>query len=350
MNFITAKEAANKWGISQRRVATLCVEERIPFVERVGNIWLIPANAEKPIDARRCEKSETGGFAKPFLKWAGGKSQLVAEIRKYYPFSDSIIKYAEPFVGGGAVLFDVLNNYNVKQVYISDINTDLINSYCCVRDELDSLLELLMQYQTEYLSLDSEKRKEYYFQKRGLYNDRSMISPVIRASLLIFLNKTCFNGLYRVNRKGEYNVPMGAYKNPLICNEANLRLVSQKLQQVEIVCADYRQSIDFIDSNTFVYFDPPYRPLSQTANFTSYTENEFDDREQVVLFEFVKKIDRKGAKFLLSNSDPKNVNVQDNFFDTLYAQYKIVRTEAVRMINCKSEARGKIKELFISNF
>ena len=167
---------------------------------------------------------------------------------------------------------------------------------------------------------------------------------------MIFLNKTCFNGLFRVNRKGLFNVPMGAYKNPLICDEINLRLVSEKLKNVNIVCGDYKKSADFIDEHTFVYFDPPYRPLTETSNFTAYTENSFNDEEQIALADFVSEMTDKGAKVLVSNSDPKNVNIFDNFFDDIYSSYKIKRIEAARMINCKSEERGKIKELLISNF
>ena len=168
--------------------------------------------------------------------------------------------------------------------------------------------------------------------------------------MIIFLNKTCFNGLFRVNKKGLFNVPMGAYKNPLICDEINLRAVSEKLQKVTIVCGDYRKSAEFIDKNTFVYFDPPYRPITDTASFTAYTENLFNDEEQVELAHFVDDMHRKGAKIVVSNSDPKNSNTQDDFFDNIYSTHKIKRVEATRMINCNSEARGKIKELLISNF
>ena len=171
-----------------------------------------------------------------------------------------------------------------------------------------------------------------------------------KAALMIFLNKTCFNGLYRVNKKGLFNVPMGAYKNPMICDENNLKAVSEKLQRVTIVCGDYRKSEDFIDENTFVYFDPPYRPITDTASFTAYTENLFDDEEQIELARFVDAMHRKGAKVVISNSDPKNSNTEDDFFDNIYSAHKIKRVEATRMINCNSEARGKIKELLISNF
>ena len=176
------------------------------------------------------------------------------------------------------------------------------------------------------------------------------VSNVEKAALFIFLNKTCFNGLYRVNKKGLFNVPIGAYNNPCICDEENLRNISKALERVNIVCADYKESESFIDPYTFVYFDPPYRPLNETSNFTSYTENEFDDGAQSELAEYVRKIVEKGAKVVISNSDPKNTNKDDHFFDELYKAYKINRVEAVRMINCNSARRGNISELLISSF
>lgn len=356
MEYMSAKEAAEKWGISQRRVAVLCTENRIEGVTMCGKMWLIPKTAEKPIDARgiRSHKAEENRL-KPFLKWAGGKGQLLKEIEKYYPFQDAFItKYAEPFVGGGAVLFDILNTYKINEIYISDINAELIHTYKIIRDSINELVEELSIYQTEYLPLTKEDRKTYYLNKRErfnvlkIYNNRQ--NCVEKAALMIFLNKTCFNGLYRVNKKGEFNVPMGAYKNPLICDEPNLRLVSKCLQNVQIVCGDYRKSYDFIDEHTFVYFDPPYRPLTETANFTSYTENQFNDEAQRELAQFVNVLDKKGAKIVVSNSDPKNTNEEDNFFDDIYSKHIIRRVDATRMINSNSSARGKIKELLISNF
>ena len=356
MEVMSAKEAANKWGISQRRVAILCSENRIPKAQIKGNMWLIPTNAQKPIDARstRYSKSEEK-TVKPFLKWAGGKGQLLSEIEKYYPFEEgNITKYAEPFVGGGAVLFDILSKYDLDEVYISDINFELINTYRVVRDNVDSLIKLLYTMQSEFISLDTNNRKLYYMEKREHFNylkvNENESNNIEKAALMIFLNKTCFNGLYRVNKKGLFNVPMGSYKNPLICDENNLRAVSKKLQSVTIVCGDYRESADFIDENTFVYFDPPYRPITDTASFTAYTENLFNDEEQIELARFVDNMYRKGAKIIISNSDPKNSNTNDNFFENIYSSYNIKRVDATRMINCKSKARGKIKELLISTF
>lgn len=292
---------------------------------------------------------------KPFLKWAGGKGQLISEIEKYYPFSDTkITKYAEPFVGGGAVLFDILNRFNLEELYISDINLELINSYRMIKEEVEDLIKMLFTMQNEYVPLDDERRKVYYLSKREKFNELKLDGTrekcIEKAALMVFLNKTCFNGLFRVNKKGLFNVPMGVYKNPLICDEKNLRAISQKLQKVVIVCGDYKLSKEFIDEKTFVYFDPPYRPLTSTASFTAYTSNSFDDNNQKELADFVDELHKKGAKIVVSNSDPKNSNTDDDFFDDIYSAHKIKRVEATRMINCNAESRGKIKELLISNF
>lgn len=356
MEYMSAREAADKWGISQRRVAVLCSENRIDNAAMVGNMWIIPTTAGKPIDARSVRYSKNDGKkVKPFLKWAGGKGQLLSEIEQYYPFEDeNITKYAEPFVGGGAVLFDILSKYDLDEVYISDINAELINTYCIIRDNIDDLVVMLQEMQDEFVSADTDYRKEYYSAKRKRFNDLKVNGNaninIEKSALMIFLNKTCFNGLFRVNKKGLFNVPMGAYKNPLICDEDNLRAVSEVLQNVTIVCGDYRVSADFIDDNTFVYFDPPYRPITDTASFTAYTENLFNDEEQIKLAQFVDDMHQKGAKVVISNSDPKNSNTDDDFFDNIYSSHIIKRVEATRMINCNSEARGKIKELLISNF
>lgn len=356
MEFMSAKEAADKWGISQRRVAVLCSEQRIENATMIGNMWIIPSSAEKPIDARSTRYNRTEEkTVKPFLKWAGGKGQLLKEIEYYYPFSSGkITKYAEPFVGGGAVLFDILSKYDLEEIYINDINAELINTYRIIRDDIDALIKLLYTMQKDFIPLDISDRKVYYMQKRERFNVLKISgiesTDIEKAALMVFLNKTCFNGLFRVNKKGLFNVPMGSYKKPMICDENNLRAVSKKLQKVIIACGDYKESADFIDENTFVYFDPPYRPITDTASFTAYTENLFNDDAQIELAEFVAAMDKKGAKIVISNSDPKNSNTEDDFFDKLYCLYKIKRVEATRIINCNSDARGKIKELLISNF
>lgn len=355
MAYISAKEAADKWGISQRRVATLCAENRIENAEMVGSVWIIPSTTLKPVDGRKLRYNEIDdGLAKPLLKWAGGKSQLLNEIKRRYPFVDkpNTRKYAEPFVGGGAVLFDILNHYELDEIYISDINSELINLYQVTRDTADSLINQLQTLQDQYIPLDDMGRKEFFLTNRQRFNSLKQTSDnlVEKAALMVFLNRTCFNGLYRVNRKGEFNVPIGAYKNPLICDSKNIRRVSEKLQRVKIVCGDYKKSADFIDENTFVYFDPPYRPLNPTSNFTAYTENEFGDKEQLELAKFVRRMGDKGAAVMVSNSDPKNTNEHDNFFDNAYSEQKIERVNAKRMINSKASSRGQIKELLITNY
>lgn len=225
MEYMSAREAADKWGISQRRVAVLCSEQRIKDATMVGNMWIIPSSAEKPTDARSTRYNRTEEKAvKPFLKWAGGKGQLIKEIEQYYPFENGkITKYAEPFVGGGAVLFDILSRYNLKEVYISDINAELINTYRIIRDDVDDLIKMLHAMQKDFIPLDTDNRKAYYMQKRERFNDLKVNGNeninIEKAALMIFLNKTCFNGLFRVNKKGLFNVPMGAYKNPMICDE-----------------------------------------------------------------------------------------------------------------------------------
>ena len=320
MDFMSAREAAEKWGISQRRVAVLCSENRIENATMVGNMWIIPTTAEKPIDARSVRYSKCDSKkVKPFLKWAGGKGQLLSEIEKYYPFeSGKITKYAEPFVGGGAVLFDILSKYDLEEVYIGDINAELINTYTVIRDEVDGLIESLYDLQSDYIPLDTDGRKAYYMKKRDRFNDLKLNGDgkgsIEKAALMIFLNKTCFNGLYRVNKKGLFNVPMGAYKNPMICDEENLRAVSEKLQNVRIVCGDYRESAGFIDENTFVYFDPPYRPITNTASFTAYTESLFNDEEQIELARFVNDMHRKGAKAVVRKFEINGVEIYESYF------------------------------------
>lgn len=293
---------------------------------------------------------------KPILKWAGGKTQLLSDISHAYPdgFGDTIRRYAEPFVGGGAVLFDILSQYELDEVYISDVNAELINMYLVVRDHVDELIEVLKNYQVEYLALDKEGRKTYYYSKRDEFN--SLIangeskSGVKSAALFIFLNRTCFNGLYRANKAGLFNVPKGDQANPLICNEENIRAVSAALAKVQIVCGDYSKSRSFIDKHTLVYLDPPYRPLKGRDSFISYTETEFDDSCQRALAGFIEEMDARGAYIILSNSDPKNVDPEDEFFDDMFADYDIQRIYAKRKINSIAENRGYITELLIKNF
>ena len=353
LSYISAKEAAEKWNISQRRVATLCSEERISGAMMVGNMWIIPVNAEKPIDKRTIRYEKTHKIElKPFVKWVGGKGQLIDEIEKLFLANGkTATKYAEPMVGGGALFFSMLSKYQFEELYISDINAELINAYVAIKRDVETLIERLKEMQMTFLPLDENSRKFYYYNVRDKFNTVKLNdgTSTEKAALFIFLNKTCFNGLYRVNRKGLFNVPIGAYKNPTICDADNLRNIHKALQNVAIVCGDYTLSKSFIDNKTFVYIDPPYRPISETSAFTSYNSDAFDDREQIRLAKFIDEINAAGAKIVLSNSDPKNVNPEDNFFDDLYKSYRIHRVSATRMINSNAEKRGKISELLICN-
>ena len=353
LSYISAKEAAEKWNISQRRVATLCSEERISGAMMVGNMWIIPVNAEKPIDKRTIRYEKTHKIElKPFVKWVGGKGQLIDEIEKLFLANGkTATKYAEPMVGGGALFFSMLSKYQFEELYISDINAELINAYVAIKRDVETLIERLKEMQMTFLPLDENSRKFYYYNVRDKFNTVKLNdgTSTEKAALFIFLNKTCFNGLYRVNRKGLFNVPMGAFKNPTICDAENLRNIHNALQNVAIVCGDYTLSKSFIDNKTFVYIDPPYRPISETSAFTSYNSDAFDDNEQIRLAKFIDEINAAGAKIVLSNSDPKNVNPEDNFFDDLYKSYRIHRVLATRMINSNAEKRGKINELLICN-
>ena len=286
---------------------------------------------------------------KPFLKWAGGKSQLLGAIRGKYPAE--VERYCEPFVGGGAVLLDVLANFQPKEVLINDINPELINTYIQIRDNVDTMIALLSDMQNIFWSMNNDQRKKYFYSKRERFNEliKQSIATEEKAALFIFLNKTCFNGLYRVNGKGLYNVPMGAYKALLICDTENINLISQLLQGTIIRCGDYTGCADFINKNTFVYIDPPYRPLNMTSSFTSYTNVVFGDEQQIQLGKFIENISQKGARIVASNSDPKNIDANDNFFDEIYKMFYIDRIAAARMINSNAQKRGHISELLISN-
>ena len=292
-------------------------------------------------------------IAKPFLKWAGGKTQLINDIERTLP--TKIIKekftYIEPFVGSGAVLFWMLKNFpTLKKAVINDINSDLINTYKTIAEKPKELISILEILQNEFHSLESdeENKKLYYYQKRELYNLRKQ-EQIAQSALFIFLNRTCFNGLYRVNSKNLFNVPMGSYKKPTICDTENILAVSEALKKVEILCGDFEQTLDFATKNTLFYFDPPYKPLSETSSFNSYTKDDFNDDEQIRLRNFCTKLDALNHSWILSNSDVKGKNKNDNFFDDLYSNFTIQRVEAKRSINANPEKRGFLKELLITN-
>lgn len=291
--------------------------------------------------------------ARPFLKWAGGKSQLIAEIAQKIPFaSHEKFSYIEAFLGGGSVLFYMLEHYpKLEHIVVNDINADIIQAYQAIVHDVEAVIGWLELWQQEYAQTrdDLSQRKAYYYAKRANYNTRSEHKSK-QAALLIFLNKTCFNGLYRVNKKNAFNVPIGSYKNPTICDAANLRAVHRALQKVTILQGDYSQVLEHADSRSFIYLDPPYKPLSQSASFTAYAQYPFDDAEQIRLKEFCDTLDAQGIKWLLSNSDVNQGVEASNFFDTLYHNYEIARVWAARAINAKASKRGKLRELLISNF
>jgi DNA adenine methylase len=300
--------------------------------------------------------------ARPFIKWVGGKTQLLEQFENYYPTElrqGWIQHYVEPFLGGGALFFELSQHYNITHAYLSDLNKDLILTYQVIQQHPTELLDFLEQYQKEYDQTHPSKREALFLEVRRHFNAQRFeinykkLSEnwIPRAAQFIFLNKTCYNGLFRLNSKGEFNVPFGKYKTVLIFDEPNILAVSKVLQIAEIQCADYSSCFDKVTEHTFVYFDPPYRPISKTASFTTYTGSVFDDNEHLRLAEFFKKLDReKGTKLMLSNSDPKNENPKDDFFEKVYAGYNIFRVSASRAVNCDGEKRGKISELLITNY
>ena len=295
---------------------------------------------------------------RPFVKWAGGKNKLIPQMEQYYPKElkeNKIDVYIEPFVGGGAILMDILKKYNIKKAYAFDINKNLINCYNIIKDKVESLVLELKKLEEEYLKLDDENRKEYYYDIRKKYNSINIENEneaLEKTTYFIFLNKTCFNGLYRENRRGQFNVPIGKYKNPTICDEENLIELSKLIKNVTFINGDYRESYKYIEENTFIYFDPPYRPINKTSSFTSYSKEDFNDENQKKLGEYFRKINdnNSNVKLMLSNSNPKNNNEEDDFFEQIYNGFKIYEIKANRMINSNKEKRGKISELLIINY
>ena len=293
---------------------------------------------------------------RPFVKWAGGKGSLIPQLNNFYPYelrNGIIERYIEPFVGGGAVLIDILQKYDIEQAYAFDINIDLINCYNVIKNNVEELITNLRQIEIEYLQLEQEERKNYFYNKRDEYNNYRLEENeqnVLRAAQFIYLNRTCFNGLYRVNKAGKFNVPMGSHKNPTICDEENLRNLSKLIQNVQFQYGDYRKSMEYVTENTFVYFDPPYRPLNVTSGFTSYTKEDFNDDNQRELATFYRELNDRNAKLMLSNSNPKNTNQEDTFFDNIYQGFNIDEIYASRMINANSNGRGKISEILVTNY
>ncbi len=290
--------------------------------------------------------------AKPFLKWAGGKTQLLDEIKINLPKelkNKKIKRYIEPFIGGGALFFYLMTYYKFEQIIISDINTKLINTYNAIKNNKDDLFSELEKLSKSYYDFDDIQKESFFYEIRDLFNQNNA-NFVKLSAYFIFLNKTCFNGLFRVNKKNEFNVPFGKYSNPLIFDKDNLIKVSNLLKDVTILNSDFEKIEEFVNENTFIYFDPPYRPLNITSSFNSYSKDVFDDSEQIRLANYIKRLNKINAKIMLSNSDPKNNNKEDDFFDKLYCDYTIKRINAKRVINSNGKNRGEITELLITNY
>ena len=292
--------------------------------------------------------------AKPFIKWVGGKNQLIEQLDLLLPADFDKwenVTYIEPFVGGGAMLFYMLQRYpNIKNAVINDINSDLITCYRTIRDTPEQLIDALKVIENAFLTLEKEEdRKSMFLTVRNRYNEKNL-NPIENTTLFFFLNRTCFNGLYRVNKKGLFNVPFGKYENPKICDPETIRKDSELLQRVEILNGDFEDSFDYANGKTLFYFDPPYRPLSNTSSFNDYTKESFNDVAQVRLKEYCDIINQAGFHFMLSNSDGNSKNAGDNFFDDLYKEYQIERVWASRSINSNPNKRGKLTEILVHNY
>ena len=287
--------------------------------------------------------------AKPFVKWVGGKTQLIDQLEALLPADFDQwenVTYIEPFVGGGAMLFHMLQTHpNITSAIINDINPDLTTCYKVVRDCPSDLVTELKRIQNTYYSLKTEEtRKEFYMKMRSEYNTKAL-DPVHNTTIFFFLNRTCFNGLYRVNKSGLFNVPFGRYETPMICDANTIFADSELLQNVEILTGDYQQTLTYAKGNTLFYLDPPYRPLNNTSSFNDYTKEGFNDLAQKRLKEFCDLIGQAGYKFMLSNSD-----CADMFFDDLYLQYVINRVMASRSVNSNPAKRGKLQEILVRNY
>ncbi len=295
--------------------------------------------------------------AKPFVKWVGGKSQLIDQLEALLPAdfdSWENVTYIEPFVGGGAMLFHMLQKYNnITSAVINDINPDLTTCYKVVRDYPDELVKSLKEIQKEYYSIKSKDEKcQFFLLMREQFNKKNL-NYIDNTTLFFFLNRTCFNGLYRVNKSGLFNVPFGKYETPTICDPQTIYADSKLLQNVEIITGDYQETLKYANGNSFFYFDPPYRPLSATSNFNDYSKEVFNDIAQRKLKDFCDTIQNSGHRFMLSNSDCSSANPEDTFFEDLYLvedYYNMSRVMASRNVNANGKKRGKITEIVVRNY
>ncbi|MBW3002483.1 DNA adenine methylase [Candidatus Woesearchaeota archaeon] len=270
-----------------------------------------------------------------FVKWAGGKLQLIEQFKPFFP--KEIKRYFEPFVGSGAVAFYVIQKYQPKETVLSDINDELITAFNAIKTDAEQLINKLKEHKKKHL----KQSKEYYYQIRQM--DPAKLTKLEKAARFIYLNKTCFNGLYRVNSKGQFNVPMGSYKNPDIIQADKLRLISKLLKKVKTKKMSFEKVIKLAKKGDFIYFDPPYYPLKKGKSFTTYTKNKFLENEQKELANIFRILDKKGCKVMLSNSDTA-------FIKKLYKKYNIHIVKASRPINSNGSNRGKINEVVITNY
>lgn len=278
---------------------------------------------------------ESSRGVKPFLKWAGGKKQLIEQYKPLFP--ENFKRYGEPFVGGGAIYFHLWNSQKLPaERYLFDNNEELINVYQVVRDDIENLILLLRSHKKNH-------HNDYYYRIRNLDRENTPLNSVEKAARMIYLNKTCFNGLYRVNSRGHFNVPMGSYRNPQIFDEKQLRSASYALQHVKLEVRDFRSVVDFAQEKDFFYFDPPYHPVSTTSSFTQYTANDFTEKDQRDLALVFNVLTKKGCYCMLSNSCT-------SFILNLYQDFTIKLIDANRMINSDRNNRGRIKEIVVLNY
>ncbi len=296
--------------------------------------------------------------AKPFIKWAGGKGQLLSQLDYYLPqqLNGKPFTYIEPFVGGGAMLFHMLRKHpEIRRAVINDINIHLVTAYRTIKDRPQELIKRLAEIERLYFALaEEEAKKDFYLEARRVFNEEEL-DEVDRTKYLLFLNRTCFNGLYRENAKGKFNVPFGRNLHPTICNKETILADSDVLNRADVIIlnGDFSATKDHLDDNgiNFVYLDPPYRPLNATSSFNSYVKEEFNDNEQRRLSDFTRTLnDQLGVFWMLSNSDCSAKNPEDRFFEKIYDGFFINRVYASRAINSNPAKRGKLTELLICNF
>ncbi len=310
-----------------------------------------------PFDSSHPEQLTSG----PILKWAGGKTQLLPTLANHYPpeLSRGLVDtYIEPFIGGGAVFFEITNSFRYKRAVLLDVNPELVIVYNSVKSDVAGVIQALDDLEREYLAGTGDSRATFFYQMRDIFNGgieqarrtagRSAVDPQ-RTALTIFLNRTCFNGLFRVNSRGLFNVPHGRYAHPSILMKERLNAASIALQRATILQGDFELSARFVSGMTFIYYDPPYRPVSKTSHFTSYAQEAFDDAEQIRLSRWYRHLSDQGVNQLLSNSDPTN-HIEDPFFDELYRGFSIYRIQARRMINSNSSRRGSLREIVVRNY